>query len=117
MTPMFHWKPIALIVCALMIASCAGSPPISRVAPPRLELPEAARRPCALATLPSEPTRADLEIAYAMRGAQIVSCDGARRLAVNAFDAERAMQEAQSPDAAAGGSWRSLWERLTRQGG
>ena len=57
-------------------------------------LPEAAIRPCALAVLPPEPAVADLEAGYAARGAQIVTCDGARRLAVETLLAERALQDA-----------------------
>ncbi len=37
---------------------------------------------------------ADLETGYAARGAQIVACDGARRLAVETLLAERALQDA-----------------------
>ena len=88
------WKAAAPIVCALMTASCAGSPRISPVAPPRLALPETASRPCALATLPAAPTLADLEAAYMLRGAQVLACDGARRLAVETLLAERATQAA-----------------------
>ncbi|WP_295242227.1 hypothetical protein [uncultured Brevundimonas sp.] len=51
-------------------------------------------RPCALATLPAKPTAGDLDAAYLLRGAQIVACDGARRLAVETLLAERAMQDA-----------------------
>lgn len=87
------WTLCGLIACALMTASCAGSPPISTVAPPRLALPEAATRPCALATLPETPSQADLEAAYLTRGAQIVACDAARRLAVETLTAERGMQD------------------------
>lgn len=76
-----------------MIASCAGAPPISTVAPPRLVLPEVAAAPCALAILPDAPTWSDLEAAYMRRGAQIVACDAARRLAVETLAAERAMQD------------------------
>lgn len=94
MTPTIPWTPAALIVCATMTASCAGSRPISTVAPPRLVLPPAATRPCALAVLPVEPTAGDLDAAYVLRGAQIVACDGARRLAVETLMAERAMQDA-----------------------
>ena len=88
-------KASAPIACALMTVSCAGSPPISTVAPVRLELPETATRPCALVTLPSEPTLGDLEAAYATRGAQVVACDGARRLAGETLLAERALQDRQ----------------------
>ncbi len=86
----------APIACAFMTASCAGSLPISTVAPVRLALPETATRPCALATLPAEPTLGDLEAAYAARGAQIVACDGARRLAVETLLAERMLQDRQN---------------------
>ncbi|PQZ82908.1 hypothetical protein CQ035_10340 [Brevundimonas sp. MYb46] len=54
---------------------------------------EAATRPCALAVLPNAPSLADLEAAYMARGAQIVACDSARRLAVEALNVERAMQD------------------------
>lgn len=92
-------KASAPIACALMTASCAGTLPISTVAPVRLALPEAATRPCILATLPAEPTLGDLETAYAARGAQVVACDGARRLAVETLLAERALQDRQrKPD-------------------
>ena len=87
------WTLCGLIVCTLMTASCAGSPPISTVAPPRLVLAEAATRPCALAVLPPAPSLADLEAGYLLRGAQILACDSARRLAVDALSAERAMQD------------------------
>lgn len=43
---------------------------------------------------------ADLEAAYVERGAQIAACDGARRLAVETLDAERAMLDAQRAAAA-----------------
>lgn len=89
----FFLKTGAPIGCALMTASCAGSSPISTAAPVRLALPEPATRPCALATLPAEATLGDLETAYATRGAQVVACDGARRLAVETLLAERALQD------------------------
>ena len=90
MTPINPLKAAAPIVCAAMTASCAASPPISPVAPVRLPpLPQAATQPCALATLPSEPTVSDLDAAYLLRGAQLQACDGARRLAVDALLAER----------------------------
>lgn len=88
---MKNWIGAALSVCGLMIASCAASPEISTVAPPRLVLPDAARAPCALATLPDRPTASDLDAAYLTRGAQLVACDAARRLAVETFEAERAL--------------------------
>lgn len=96
MTPKPLWTAAAPIVCAAMIASCAGSPPISTVAPVRLSLPDAATRPCALAVLPADPTAADLDTAYVQRGAQILACDAARRLAIETLLTERALQDAQA---------------------
>ena len=81
------------LACTLMMASCAASQPTSPVAPPRLSLPDAATRPCALATLPASPTQADLEAAYMIRGSQIIACDAARRLLLETIAAERQMQD------------------------
>jgi hypothetical protein len=72
------------------MTNCAASRPTSVVAPPRLILPETAARPCELHRLPERATLADLEIGYVTRGAQIVACDAARRLAVETLKAERA---------------------------
>lgn len=74
-----------------MTASCAASRPTGQAAPPRLELPDTAAQPCALAVLPDEPTQADLETAYVMRGAQVAACDAARRVAIDTLRAERAL--------------------------
>ena len=84
---------IALLACAIMTASCATSRP-EPVRPPRLTLPDAATQPCALPKLPAEPTIADLEAGYMARGAALVVCDGARRLAVDTLTSERALQDA-----------------------
>lgn len=82
---------IASLAFALMIASCASSPPPSRAVQPSLTLPEAALRPCRLATLPPDATLADLETAYARRGADLAACDAARALAVEALRAQQAL--------------------------
>lgn len=37
--------------------------------------------------------RQDLDAAYALRGAQLVACDAARRMAVETLIAEREMQD------------------------
>ena len=55
-------------------------------------MPPEARRPCELHRLPDAPTTADLEVGYAQRGAQIVACDAARRLAVETLDAEHGLE-------------------------
>lgn len=70
-----------------MTAACATSP--RPVAPPRLALPDAAAQPCPLAVLPDHPTAADLDATYMQRGAQVVTCDAARALAVETLIAER----------------------------
>ena len=74
--------PTALIVCAAMTASCANLRPAP--APSFPHLPEMATRPCPIAILPDQPTWADVEAAYVLRGRQLVECDLARRLAVEA---------------------------------
>jgi hypothetical protein len=55
-------------------------------------MPPEATMPCALHRLPKAPSQADLEIGYATRGAQIVACDAARRLAVETHEAEHALE-------------------------
>lgn len=92
MTPSILSTPLAPLVCALMTASCAVSPPAS-ASPPRLEPPTAARAPCRLDLLPPNPTMADLEGGYMARGAALVACDAARRLAVQTLDAEHAAED------------------------
>lgn len=70
-------------------------------------MPETARTPCLVATLPPEPTRFDLELAYVQRGAEIVACDARRDLAVRTHDSEHADEavwlKAQRP---------SIWRRV-----
>ena len=90
MTPTPLWIRIARLALLGMTASCAVSPQPS-VNPPRLSLPQEATTPCTLPRLPDEPTQADLEAGYAERGARLVDCDGARRLAVEVLLAERAL--------------------------
>lgn len=87
---MRSWPLIALLGFTTLTAGCAKPPPTSPAAP-RLALAAEARAPCALHTLPSQPTLADLEIGYVTRGAQIVACDAARRLAVETYDAQEAL--------------------------
>lgn len=92
MTPISLSTRIAPLVCALMTASCAASPPMS-VVPPRLILPPAALSPCRLDRLPAAPTLADLETSYMARGLALAECDAARRLAIETLEAERALQD------------------------
>lgn len=56
-------------------------------------MPETARDACDLYRLPSNPTRSDLEIGYATRGAQLVECEAKRRLAVETADAEHKLED------------------------
>lgn len=90
---MRHWTLPAAIACASMTAACANRPPALPAAP-RLEMPAQALRVCDLHRLPDAPTLADLEIGYAIRGAQLVACDAARRLAVETHAAEHALEDA-----------------------
>jgi hypothetical protein len=85
-----------LAVFTMPIASCASRPPTWPAAP-RIETPAEAARPCALYLLPQTPTQADLEIGYATRGAQVVACDAARKLAVQTLEAEHALEERLAP--------------------
>lgn len=84
---MIRFAPIA---CTLLIASCAKPPP-NLSAAPQLSLAPEALRPCKLHVLPSAPTLADLEIGYVTRGADLVACDAARRLAVETHQAQQAL--------------------------
>lgn len=56
------------------------------------------RAPCALTTLGPAPTLADLEEAYARRGADLVICDIARQMAVSIHDREHADEDAWLED-------------------
>lgn len=60
---------------------------------PRLILPDEVTRPCPVARIGPRATLADLERAYMQRGAQLVACDAARALAVQALTAERALKD------------------------
>jgi hypothetical protein len=92
------WTLTALCACATLTASCASRPPSSA---PRIETPAEAARPCGLYRLPERPTQADLEIGYANRGAQLVACESARRLAVQTHEAEHALEDAAASKSAA----------------
>lgn len=52
-------------------------------------MPTTALQPCTLVgRLPTDPTQSDLEIAYAVRGAEILACDARRNLAIDIHQAE-----------------------------
>ena len=85
------WTHLALIAFAPMISNCASLPP-SLPAAPQIEMPAEAARPCKLSHLPEGPSHSDLDIAYAQRGADLVSCDAARRLAVQTHAAEHQLE-------------------------
>jgi hypothetical protein len=58
-------------------------------------MPATAVQPCQLVgRLPADPTQADLEIGYALRGAEILSCDAKRGLAVDVHQAEHIDEDA-----------------------
>ena len=88
-------RPSAPIACMMLTGFCATTPDF---APPLLTLPDEARKPCRIATLPPDPVQADLDAAYNVRGSQVAICDGRRDLAVQAFDAQqRAIQPPPRP--------------------
>lgn len=81
-------RPLTLtawLVFGLLITGCASSP---RQSAPVLTLPEAARTPCQLPTLPDSPTIGDIEVTFNARGLMLAVCDGRRDLAVQSFDAQ-----------------------------
>ena len=82
-------RPLTLtawLVFGLLMTGCASSP---RQSAPVLTLPEAARTPCQLPTLPDSPTIADLEVTHDARGLMLAVCDSRRQLAVDAFDIQQ----------------------------
>ena len=83
---------IAMLVSATLTASCATSPPRNALPPPPAQdAPLTAQSACRLPTVPAEGplTWADLETAYLARGLALIECDQARRLAIEAHQAER----------------------------
>ena len=73
-------------------------------------MPETATQPCTLVgRLPVDPTKADLDIGYAVRGAEILACDAKRGLAVDVHQAEHDDQDAWL---AAIAPVRPLWRRI-----
>lgn len=69
-------------------------------------MPAAASAPCALYVLPANPSEADLDLGYAERGANLVVCDAARRLAVQTWAAEHELQDRRRPHKE---GWLSRW--------
>lgn len=47
---------------------------------PRVSPPAIADEPCQLYTLPADAQRDDLEVGYETRGAQVIACEGKRKL-------------------------------------
>lgn len=70
-------------------------------------MPALADRPCELYILPDNPTQADLDIGFAARGANLLNCDAARRLAVQTFMAEHELQDRRAREARSKARW--LW--------
>lgn len=68
-------------------------------------MPAEALRPCRLPMLPQTPTTADLEIGYAARGAALVACDAARRLAVETHAGEHILEDSISKPKRIGFPW------------
>lgn len=71
-------------------------------------MPEEAIRPCALQRLPEDPSLGDLESGYEARGAALVACNAARRLAVDTFIAQQKLLEDQQKGRKSRGIW-AFW--------
>jgi hypothetical protein len=56
-------------------------------------MPQAARQACHLERLPLFPTNEDADNTLIARGVAIITCDGARDLAVQTHDAEHALED------------------------
>lgn len=73
-------------------------------------MPATAIEPCRLVgRLPADATQADLEIGFAVRGAEILACDAKRALAVDVHAREHADQGAWLAQVA---PRPALWRRL-----
>ena len=108
---------IALSGCAVMISSCLGFgtgavPEAAQGERPKVETPAEARQSCPIYVLPPSPTGADLEIGYATRGTQIVSCDAWRGVAVAAKDREQEALDAWDEARERRRSWNCRWLRI-----
>jgi hypothetical protein len=96
-------RGLALLTAAAILAGCAST--TAPIAPPRLQMPPTAQESCALYLLPPSPTVSDLEVGFATRGAQLVDCDGRRRLAVETAQAEHEVQDRWLAPPPARGWW------------
>jgi len=107
------WILPALLACATLTGSCAlfapPSVPTPPTLPPQRVMPQTALQACQLVgQLPADPTQADLEMGYALRGAEILSCDARRELAVSIFERQNA-EQVQWRDQLTRRSW---WKRI-----
>jgi len=100
---------IGLVACSSMIANCVGSRRPSLAAAPQIEMPAEAARPCSIYRLPVYPRVADLEVGFAVRGAELVACDGARSLAVDTHAAEHQLEAAQQKARSREHRWWKVW--------
>lgn len=57
-------------------------------AAPRVTAEPIAEEPCRLYTLPAGATRDDLEVGYETRGAQVIACEGKRKLMAATLQAQ-----------------------------
>ena len=76
-------------------------------------MPAEAAEACRLYQLAAEPppTPADLEVGYRMRGADVLECNGKRRLAVQTQEAEHRLEDEQLRRRAERA--RPWWKRVT----
>ena len=89
---------IALSGFAMLTSSCANLGFSAREVarnqadPPQRQMPASVQAPCPLYVLPSRGpvANADLDSAYTIRGAQVVSCNAERQIAVAVHEGEHA---------------------------
>jgi hypothetical protein len=72
-------------------------------------MPAEASRPCALYVLPERPSLGDLESGYGIRGAQLVACNAARKLAVDTYQAGQDLIDEQQKDRKTRARWWAFW--------
>lgn len=74
-------------------------------------MPAAAQTPCDLYLLPANATNADLENGFALRGAQVVTCEARRQLAVGVHEGEHADEARWLQDACERRRGWRVWRR------
>jgi len=84
------WLPLTLSFAACGHLSAIRPPPATTA--PQIQTPAQAKEPCPLYRLPPNPTKAELDAGYEIRGGQILTCDGRRQLAVDTHEQEHELE-------------------------